>query len=570
MKIPTPIAPTTFKAARRLFADKGYTRHLWAIAACSMGVNFLILVPSVYMLQVYDRILTSASLDTHIVLTVGASLLLIIYGFLDGWRQRKMGNIGLWIHRDLLDKLLSITFRNNVLRSEPLPGQPIRDLDVVRQFVASPAALTFFDFLFVPLFIAVIFYLHFWLGVLAFVAAVVIGALAFITDIISKAPQHSAAEHNKQAQGFMDSSMRGAETLSAMGMFDGFRRRFHDIHTLAVAYQARGGANMNGLLAFSKAFRQFIQVSMLALGALLVLRLEISAGTMIAASIILGRALAPIEQGLTAWRSFIAARAALNRLDDVLSESNSEPSSPTELPRPNGLITVEGITVVPPGGDKPTLQNISFLLQPGSTTGIVGPNGSGKTTLVRALLGIWPVEKGKVSLDNTAITEWSEASRFQHIAYVPQEASLFPGTIAQNIGRMGEPDDEAVIAAAQLAGCDELIRALPNNYGMSLATGGANLSAGMRQRIALARAVFGDTSFMVLDEPDVALDHAGRAKLTEMLSELKARSVTVVLVTHTISLLNEVDNVIAIQNGEIVANGPRDIVLAKLTQRDAE
>ena len=448
---------------------------LVGVGIFSAFVNVLMLVAPVYMLQIYDRVLSSASYETLIALTVVAVFLLLCFGLLDWVRQRLMTRVALLLSFEVLDEVLAGVFRGSLRRLRQSAGQPVRDLDAVRQFISSPFALVFFDAPWAPIFIAVIFLIHFWLGVLALFSALLILALALLTEWTSREPYRNAAEHSADSHRFVENSLRHADILEAMGMFESFRRRWRDKHDRAVAFQARGGERLNMLLSSSKSVRQVVQVGILGLGAWLVLRQEITPGMMIAASIILGRALAPIERGMSAWRGFVNARQAWHRLDALFQIAPpARDDSSTNLPRPEGLLQAERLVAAPPGMTRPVLRGVSFALKKGSMSGLIGPSGSGKSTLARLLVGVWPAQTGVVRLDGAAIGDWPADSRRQHVGYLPQEVELFEGSVAENIARLGKPDDEGVIAAARLAHCHEMIMRLPENYNTLVADEGAN------------------------------------------------------------------------------------------------
>ena len=530
----------------------------------SAFANILMLVAPVYMLQMYDRVLTSASYETLIVLTVVAVFLLACFGLLDWVRQRLMARIALSLNYEVLDDVLSGVFRGSLQRFRQSANQPVRDLDTVRQFISSPPALAFFDAPWAPVFIAAIFIIHPWLGFFAIFAALLILFIALLTEWTSRGPLRNASEHTAESHRFVESSLRHADVLEAMGMFEGFRRRWRDKHDRSVAFQARGGSRISMLLAASKSGRQIVQVGILGMGAWLVLKQQITPGMMIAASIILGRALAPIEQGISAWRGFMSARQSWRRLNNLLT--NAPPAhdgGATSLPRPTGLLDVEGVSAAPPGSTKLTLKRVQFSLQPGSSTGLIGPSGSGKSTLARLMVGVWSPQGGVVRLDGAAIGDWPSESRFRHVGYLPQEVELFEGSVAENIARLSEPDNDAVLAAAQQANCHDMVMRLPQNYETPIAAGGANLSAGQRQRVALARALYGDPALIVLDEPDANLDTDGEVALSNTLRNLAQRGVTTLMVTHNFRLLRMVEHILVLKEGILLESGPRDEVLKR-------
>lgn len=532
----------------------------------SAMANLLMLVAPVYMLQMYDRVLTSASYETLIALTVVAVFLLACFGLLDWVRQRLMARIALLLNFEVLDDVLTGVFRGSLRRFRQSADQPVRDLETVRQFISSPPALAFFDAPWAPIFICAIFLIHPWLGWIAVLSALYIMTLALLTEWSSRGPYRRASEQAAEANRFVESSLRHADVLEAMGMFEGFRRRWRDKHDKAIASQVRGGSKVSMLLSASKSGRQIVQVGILGLGAWLVLKQEISPGMMIAASIILGRALAPIEQGISAWRGFVSMRQAWLRLNKLLRELPPEHETRASLPRPSGLLEVEGLTAAPPGGKTAVLQNINFSLPAGSTAALIGPSGSGKSTLARMLVGVWTPQMGVVRLDGAVLGDWSQSSRFQHVGYLPQEVELFEGSVAENIARLDKPDDTATLNAAQLAHCHDLIMRLPENYNTPVAPGGANLSAGQRQRVALARALYGDPALIVLDEPDANLDTEGEVALINAMQKLTERKITTLLVTHNFRLLRTVQQVHVLKEGVLVESGSRDEILKRFTR----
>ena len=534
-----------------------------AAAVFSAFANALMLVSPIYMLQIYDRVLTSASVETLIALTAVAVFLLACFGGLDWVRQRLMARVAVALNFEVQDAVVRGTFRGSLQRLRQSAGQPLRDMDAVRQFIASPPALAFFDAPWVPVFTAAIFLIHPWLGGFAIFAALTILTLAVLTEWLSRSPYRNAAAYAASSQRFAEDSLRHADVLEAMGMFEGFRRRWRERQDRAVAFQACGGARLSVLLAASKSFRQAVQVGILGLGAWLVLRQEMTPGMMIAASIILGRALAPIQQGISAWRGFVAARQAWGRLNALLQVAPPEPGVATSLPRPKGRVEMERVFAAPPGVERPVVRGVSFVLEPGSVSALIGPSGSGKSTLARLLVGVWPAQGGTVRLDGAAVSEWPRESRLRHVGYLPQEVELFEGSLAENVARLDEPDNEALMEATRLARCHEMIMRLPGHYETPIAAGGANLSAGQRQRVALARALYGDPALVVLDEPDANLDTEGTAALAYTLRRLSERGTTVLMATHNQRLLRDVAYVLVLRDGSLVDAGPRDQVLQR-------
>ena len=554
-----PSEETQLQAALRR-CRKGFV----GVTLFSAFANILMLVAPVYMLQMYDRVLTSASYETLIVLTLVAVFLLACFGLLDWVRQRLMARIALSLSHEVQDDVLAGVFRGSLQRFRQSADQPVRDLDSVRQFISSPPAIAFFDAPWAPVFIAAIFLIHPWLGFFAIFAALFILFVALLTEWTSRGPLRNASEHTAESNRFVESSLRHADVLQAMGMFEGFRRRWRDKHDRSVAFQARGGSRISALLATSKSGRQIVQVGILGMGAWLVLKQQISPGMMIAASIILGRALAPIEQGISAWRGFMSARQAWRRLNNLLTSAPpARDGGATSLPRPTGKLEVEGVSAAPPGTTTLALKRVNFTLEPGSSTGLIGPSGSGKSTLARLMVGVWSPQGGVVRLDGAAIGDWPSESRFRHVGYLPQEVELFEGTVAENIARLSEPDDDAVLAAAQQSGSHDMVMRLPQNYNTPIAAGGANLSAGQRQRVALARALYGDPALVILDEPDANLDTDGEVALSNTLRDLTQRGVTTLMVTHNFRLLRMIEHILVLKEGVLLESGPRDEVLKR-------
>ncbi len=477
-----------------------------------------------------------------------------------------MTRVALTLHEGSVDAVLAGSYHASLRRARQSSGQPVRDLTTVRQFLNTPSTLAFFDAPWAPVFLGAVFLLHPWLGVLAILSTGVLLGLGVLTETRSRGPYRVATEQAAEAQRFAENGLRHADVLAAMGMYGAFRQRWRRKQDGSVAGAAEGTARLSALLATTKTVRQTVQVGTLGLGAWLVLAQELTPGMMIAASIILSRALAPIEQGIAAWRGCVTARTAWDRLNDLLQRTPPLDARSTTLPRPQGVVQVEGVIAVPPGANRPVLHGVSFTLRPGTVTAVVGPSGSGKSTLARVLVGVWPAQAGQVRLDGAAIGEWPAERRVQHVGYLPQEVELFEGSLAENIARLGEPDDTAVLAAAQLAHCHPVLMRLPEHYDTAVAEGGANLSAGQRQRVGLARAVYGDPVFVVLDEPDANLDAAGEVALLKTVQTLKQRQATVVLVTHTPRLVRGVDQVLVLQDGVLAEAGPRDAVLQRLVR----
>ena len=542
-----------------------------AIAAFSSLVNILMLVSPVYMLQMYDRVLTSGSGETLAMLTLIAVFLLVCFGFLEWVRQRLMQRIALALGLNMANDVLSSAFRSNLASQAQSSTQPVRDLDSIRQFMGSPTIFAFFDIPWTPVFTAVIFIFHPLLGAVAVFGALVIFTLGMLAEFRSRLPMRAAAIEGLQSHQLLESSMRNSDALKAMGMFEGLMERWRGRHRRSAAFQSAAAGRLSVLLSSTKAFRFSVQVGILGTGAYLVLQGDLTPGMMIAGSIIMGRALQPIEQGITAWRGFVGARQAWRRVNALLEGFGADPAADaTDLPRPEGKVEAENLSAVPPGGETPVVRAVNFTLQPGTLAGLIGPSGSGKSSLASVMMGVWPPSEGALRLDGAEIDGWSDHLRLKHFGYLPQTVELFEGTVAENISRLQEPEAEAVIAAAQMAGCHEVIMRLPGNYSSPIGPGGRGLSAGQRQRVALARALYGDPAFIVLDEPDSNLDSEGQEALAQVLVTLLERRITSVLITHNIRLLRRVDRIGVMKEGQLVNFGPRDEVLGQFAKPKAQ
>ncbi len=544
-----------------------YRGGFLAIALFSALVNILMLVSPVYMLQMYDRVLTSGSVETLVMLTIIALFLLACFGVLEWVRQRLMQRIGLALGLNMANDVLSSAFRSNLASRAQSSTQPVRDLDSIRQFMASPTIFAFFDAPWTPIYTAVIFLFHPLMGAVAVFGALVIFTLGILAEFRSRLPMRAAAVEAMQSHQLLESSMRNSDSLKAMGMFDGLVNRWRGRHRRSAAFQSSAAGRLSVLLSATKAFRFSVQVTILGVGAYLVVQQKLTAGMMIAGSIIMGRALQPIEQGITAWRGFVGVRQAWRRVNALLEDfgSESRPEGPG-LPRPEGKVEAENLSAVPPGGETPVVRSVNFVLQPGTLTGLVGPSGSGKSSLASVMMGVWPAAEGALRLDGAEIQGWSDLLRLQHFGYLPQNVELFEGTVAENISRLEKPDADGVVGAARLAGCHEVIMRLPDNYASPIGAGGRGLSAGQRQRVALARALYGDPAFVVLDEPDSNLDSEGQEALAGVLATLGERGITTVLITHNLGLLRRVDQIGVMTEGQLVNFGPRDEVLSKFAK----
>ncbi|PZX13103.1 PrtD family type I secretion system ABC transporter [Palleronia aestuarii] len=536
-----------------------------AIFVISAIVNLLMLTGPVFMLQVYDRVLASGSTPTLLVLAGIAIGLYLTSGLLDILRLRALNRIAMRVYA----KLSGPAFRAN-LRMPMVAGRraasinPHRDVEAIRKFLGSPGPAAIFDLPFMPFYFLLIFLFHQWLGALAVGGGVVIGVLVVANEFLSRGPSRDLSASSGQQSRMMSTARRNAESITAMGLFDNLATRYSG--AVEEQYRRQQAMSDHGTLFSStiKMTRLMLQSAMLGLGAWLVILQEVSPGVMIASSIIMARALAPIEQAVSHWPSFIAARQATTRLNETLKACRDQPAT-AGLPAPRAGLKVEGLATAAPGDEALLLQDASFELRAGDGLGIIGPSGSGKSSLARALVGVWPQLAGSVRLDGATLDQWTEAERGAFIGYLPQDVELFDGTVAENICRFSaEPQIEQVLEAANLAGIHEMIVGLPEGYETQIGEFGTRLSAGQRQRLGLARALYGSPFLVVLDEPNSNLDTMGERALTQAMKAVRARGGIVIVIAHRASALSAVNRGLVIQNGHQVQFGDRDAVMGKV------
>ena len=533
----------------------------------SFFVNLLMLVPSFYMLQVYDRAVGSASVSTLLMLTLIMLLLMITMGGLEWVRSRIMVRISTRLDTLLSQRLFDASFKQ-ALNTSGLnaTAQPLSDLNGLRQFLTGNGLFAFFDVPWIPIYLAVMFMFHPWYGWMGIVSAVLLGALAFANEKLTHAPLQAANREQMAATALTHKSLRNAEVVESMGMLASLRQHWSTRTHKILALQSLASDRAATMTSVSRTFRQIVQSLVLGLGAYLTINHEISSGLMIAGSILLGRALAPIDQLIGVWKGFLGARSQYARLHELLLKVAAEPER-MPLPAPEGAIRVEGLSAGAPDARKPIIRGVNFQVSAGEVVGIIGPSGAGKSTLARALLGVWPSLAGTVRLDGADISQWRREELGQYIGYLPQDIELFEGSISQNISRFGTVNAPAVVAAARMAGIHELILQLPDGYDTLIGANGGGLSGGQRQRIGLARALYGEPRLVVLDEPNSNLDDAGEKMLAEALQKLRQSRATVFVITHRSGVLAQVDKLLVLNQGELSLFGPRDQVLARL--RDA-
>ena len=527
-------------------------------------INVLYLTGSFFMLEIYDRVIPSRSIPTLVGLCALALALYAFQGALDLIRGRVLVRVGAALDHALSARVFDIVVRLPLHSREQTDQRPLRDLDRIRGFLSGAGPAAFFDLPWIPLYVGICFLFHSWIGWAALGGASLLIALTLLTDWLTRAPTRSAIAHAQTRNVLAEASRRNAEVLRAMGMTGRMNALWTEANAKYLHSQQRTADVAGGLGALSKVFRMGLQSGVLALGAYLVILQEATAGIILAGSILTARALAPAEQSIANWKGFVAARQSWARLKELLARVPAQ-EPPMALPKPRMALTVESVAAVAPGQQKLLVQDASFALRAGSAIGVIGPSGSGKSSLVRLLVGVWTPARGKVRLDGAALEQWDPEALGRHIGYLPQDVELFAGTVAQNIARF-EPEAkaEAIIAAAQAAGVHDLILRLPDGYETQIGEGGMALSAGQRQRIALARALYGGPFLVVLDEPNSNLDSEGEHALTQAILGVRARGGIAIVVAHRPSALASVDLVLMMAEGRVQAFGPKDEVLSKV------
>ena len=539
----------------------------WATAIFSFFVNMLMLTGPLYMMNVYDRVLGSRSLETLVALSALVAYLYACMGVLDFVRARLMGRAGARFQTRLDRRVFSASLRSvQAGRAGREAQTAMRDLEGVQRAITSPALMSIFDLPFAPIFFAGIFVFHAWMGWLAVGAALVLVLLALANQAATRRPLEVAAQTAFQAEAAGQQLRAESETIGALGMRESAFRRWQQARGLSLRTSIEAQDAGGTYSALIRAFRLFVQSAMLGLGAFLVLRGQMTSGAMIAGSILLGRALQPIETIVGQWAILQRGREGWANLAVLLGEVPEE-SRRTALPRPKGRLEAEQVTVVPPGEQAATLRMISFKVEPGQAVGVVGVSGSGKSTLARALTGTWRVAGGKIRLDGAALDQYDPDVLGRHVGYLPQRVALFEGTIRDNIARLApEPDDAEVVRAAKAAAAHEMILKLPDGYDTRVQANGGRLSGGQIQRIGLARALYGDPVLVVLDEPNSNLDNDGSLALNAAIRSLKSRGACVLIMAHRPAAIQECDLLLMIEGGMRRAFGPKEEVLRDVVQ----
>jgi ATP-binding cassette subfamily C exporter for protease/lipase len=546
------------------------TASLWAfrqefliVGMLSFLTNLLMLSPTIYMLQIYDRVLIS---QNELTLLAVSLITLFVFGVMacSEWlRARVLVRAGMRFDAQLSTRVFNASFAANLSQSSSAPSRAFGDLIQIRQFLTGTGIFALFDAPWSPIYIAVTFFLHPWLGVLALIFSVVQALLAWFGHRHTVIPAEEAAKAGRETSSYLQSKLRNAEVLESMGMIGNLQKRWNRLYLAWITKDSLAQGLTHRVTAWSKFIRYSQQSLSLGAGALLVIDGQLSLGAMIAANVLLSRALAPIDQLVSTWRGFVCTRAAFERLEKLLIEYPERDPALTRV-APGGAITLRHVVANAEGRNTPILKNISLTVLAGTVVGVLGLSGSGKSTLARVMVGIWPDTAGEVLLDDMPMERWNRAELGPHLGYLPQDVELFEGSIAENIARLGEVDSAKVIKAARLAGMHEMILRFPNGYDTQIGEAGNLLSGGQRQRIGLARAVYGEPALLVLDEPNANLDDVGENALLRTVQELKAKGKTVFLITHRPGAIAVVDRLIILRDGEIFADGARESVLAML------
>ena len=540
---------------------------LIGVGLMSCIINLLYLTGSIFMLEVYDRVLPSRSVPTLVGLIILAAGLYMAQGVLDLIRGRILGRIG-----TSLDEALNARVFDTIVRLPLMAGghneglQPLRDLDNVRAFLGSQGPSAFFDLPWLPLYLAICFAFHVLIGVTALVGAVILVTLTLITEYLSRDPAREAMGLAARRNDLATTSRRNAEVVVAMGMAGRLGKHWSDANAKYLAGHEHASDIAGGLGAVAKVLRMMLQSAVLGVGAYLVIHQEATAGIIIAGSILSARALAPVDLAIAHWKSFVAARHSWQRLTHLLEQMPVKPA-PTLLQNPSSRLSVEGVGITAPGDQKVIVQDVNFALTTGAGLGVIGPSGSGKSSLARALVGVWQPFRGKVRLEGAALDQWSTEVLGRHVGYLPQDVELFAGTVAQNISRFDpEAKPEAVLAAAKEAGVHEMIIKMRDGYNTQVGEQGTALSAGQAQRVALARALYGEPFLIVLDEPNSNLDTEGDEALTRAVRAARERGAIVVVVAHRPIGIEGVDQILVLRDGRMQAFGPKETVLAQVLQ----
>jgi PrtD family type I secretion system ABC transporter len=563
MKQPQHAPPSRGEVRAAIFAHPG---AIISVFVFSCLINILMLTGPIFMMQVYDRVLSSGSVPTLVALLIIVTILYVYYAFLESIRQRAFQRLGRSFEEKLRARVFDATAELSLNKRNSVGGQPIQDLVQIRQFLSGSGPTAYLDMPWVPIYLIFVSFLHPYLGLLGLGASVIIFILAIMTDRATRKPVQESTVAQARASNMTDEARRSTEAMHALGMRGALRRRWEVAQQEALDQQTLASDATSRLGSATRVVRLLIQSLMLALGAYLVIKGDLSGGSIFASSTLISRALAPVDQAVSNWPQFLNVRKAFQRLQRILDAIPPEVQR-MQLPAPQGQLDVENLTVVMPDQQKPILNGLSFRVQPGHGLGVIGPTGAGKSTLARVLVGLIQPTAGNVRLDGATSDQRSSDERGRVTGYLPQDVQLFDGSVAQNISRFSDnPKPEDIIDAAQLANVHDLIMRLPQGYDTQLGENGARLSAGQRQRVALARALYGNPALIVMDEPNSNLDAEGEAALDRAMRTSMARGAAVVVVAHRPSALNAVHDILVLGEGRTLALGKRDEVLKQVTR----
>ena len=540
---------------------------LWGIVALSAMINILTIVGSIYLMMVYDRVLPSQSLATLFSIFAMVAVAYLFYGLFDVMRSRMLADVASSLDRTLSVRVQTIEARIALERPEAREKiSPTRDLDQLRSFLASAGPPALIDLPWILFFLLILTLVHIWLGVVTLIGMIGLSALTLVAERVTNRHVTTVNEAAGRRRVLGDRQWRHAEAIAALGMRDRLMLQWRNVHHDYLDRQAVMSDTLAALGGVSKVSRMFLQSLVLTVGAILVINGQATAGVIFASSILSGRAMAPVDSAIANWKNFVSARLAWGRLESFLAQTPATPADRTELPPPEKLLAVEQLSLAPPGAQRPTVSGINFQVEAGQVLGIIGPSASGKSSLVRGIVGVWRPGAGAIRLDGASIQQWDPETLGGYLGYLPQSVELFAGTIAENIARFEiDAPSETVIAAAKAAGAHEMIVGLPGGYDCAISEDGLTLSAGQRQRIALARALYRDPFLVVLDEPNSNLDPEGEAALARAVMAVRQRGGIVLLVAHRREILGITDLLLVMRGGTMIAFGPRDEVLAKLT-----
>ncbi len=539
-------------------------------AGFSLVINILQLVPTIYMLQLYDRVVPTGNHSTLVMLTLIMMVLFVTMGTLEWVRSQILVRVSTRLETLLNERLFKVAYKQALYTGgQRASSQPLDDLTALRQFMTGNGLFAFFDAPWLPIYIALMFVFHWMYGWMAVGTAILLIIVAIVQEKATSKMLSEANNLSMAGRGLVNKNLRNAEVIESMGMLNNIQKRWLKSTNQVLVLQATASSRAGLISAVSKLIRLSSQSLILAVGAYLVIENEITSGLMIGGSVLLGRALAPIDIVIGSWKGFISARGQYSRLNELLRQIPADAERMT-LPAPEGTFQFESAVVAPPGAKSAVLKGITLNIAKGDVVGVIGPSGAGKSTFARALLGIWPTANGKIRLDGADVFTWNRDELGPHIGYLPQDIELFEGTISENIARFGEIDPEKVVNAAKMADVHDLILHLPDGYDTMIGVTGGNLSGGQRQRVGLARALYGEPRIVVLDEPNSNLDELGEAALGNAIQRLKQKQTTVIVITHRNNVLANVDKLLILNDGLVSVYGPKDQVIAHLQQQQAQ